>query len=245
MHDARLFRRVVPWLLVAAIGLPPSPAAAAAGRDPWERVTALKPETHLMVAVAGPPVADGVSGDDLSVLEGWLVSGDASGLVLRHTDSTWTKATVKHIQSGQPAISREAMYTGSSEIVISRERVVQVAVVKEGSSWYAIPLVVAAFVGGVAICVGTIWAMGESGTSGLPSGDDSACGPFTFFVLPFIMGVWAYRKTDDIRRSEKVIYVAPVRSELLDGKHAPHPEGEVAGKGADEHVVATLSGRHE
>jgi len=32
---------------------------------------------------------------------------------------------------------------------------------------------------------------------------------------------------------------------LLDGEHAPHPEGEVPGKGADEHVVAAHGGRRE
>ena len=250
MHDAHLFRRVVTCLLIVAIGLPPFPAAAG-GRDRWERVTALKPDAHLMVAVVGSPAAAGIPGSDLRVLEGWLVSGDASGLILQHTDSTWTKAEVRYIRGGQPAISREAMYTRSSEVEIPREQVVQVVVVKEGRPWYVLPVAVAAFAGGVLVCVGAFWALGESGSSDWPSGEDSACGPFTIFALPFLMGVWAYRKMDDLRRSEKVIYEAPsIRrflgaAELLDGEYAPHPEGEVAGKGADEHVVATLGGRHD
>ena len=211
MHDAHLFRRVVTCLLIVAIGLPPCPAAAG-GRDQWDRVMTLKPDTHLMVAVVGPTVAAGFSGDNPTVLEGWLVSGDASGLVLRHVDSTRTQATVKYPRGGQPAISREVVYTRSGEVVISRKRVVQVVVVREGRPWYAIPLIVAAVAGGVAICVGTLWAMGESGSSDWPSGEDSAFGPFTIFALPFLMGGWAYRKTDDARRSEKVIYVAPDRA---------------------------------
>jgi hypothetical protein len=209
MYDAQVFRRVVTGFLIVAVGLPPSPAAAAARPDRWDRVTALKPDTHLLVAVVGPTVAAGFSGDDPTVLEGWLVSGDASGLVLRYVESVRTQASVKYPRGVQQAVSREVVHTQSGEVVISRQRVVQVVVVREGRPWYSVPLVVAAVAGGVAICVGTIWAMGASGTSGWPSGEDSALGPFTFFALPFLLGVWAYRKTDDIRRSEKVIYEAP------------------------------------
>jgi hypothetical protein len=217
MHDARLFRRAVACLLILAICLHPSPATAGR-RDQWNRVTALKPDTHLMVAVVGTPVAAGFSADDPKVLEGWLVSVDASGLVLRHVDSTVLQVKAKYPRGDRPAISREAVYTRSDELVILRNQVVQVVVVREGRPWYSIPLVVAAVAGGVAICVGTMWAMDESGTSGWPSGEDSAFGPFTFFALPFLMGAWAYRKTDDARRSEKVIYVAPDRAVTQGGE---------------------------
>ena len=210
MHDARLFRRAVACLLILAIGLPPS-RATAGGRDQWNRVTALKPNTHLIVAVIEPTVAAAFSAGDPRVLEGWLVSADASGLVLRHVDSTRIQVKAKYPRGDQPAVSREAVYTRSDEVLISRKQVVQVVVVQEGRPWYALPVAVAAFAGGVLVCVGTIWAMGESGTSGWPSGEDSAWGPFTIFALPVLMGMWAYRKMDDPRRSEKVIYIAPER----------------------------------
>jgi hypothetical protein len=195
MPDARLVRRVVLWFLIAAIGLPPSPAAAAGGRDQWSRVTALKPNTHLIVAVVGRPGTAGPSGNGLTVLEGWLASADAGRIVLGCAQDARTR-------SG-------ATYTRSDDVEIPRERVVQVVVVKEGRPWWAIPLGVAAVAGSILLCVGILWALDASGSNELPSSDDSAYGPFTIFALPVLTGIWAYRKLDDVRRSEKVIYVAP------------------------------------
>jgi hypothetical protein len=195
MRNALLLRRIVLWFLVAAIALPPSPAAAASGPGNWSKVTALKPETHLIVTVIGRPGPPQSGSDPRRAVEGWCVSADASGLVLRPIEDTWT----------QP----KGMYTPSADVAIPRARVVQVVVVKEGRPWYAIPLVVAAVAGGVVLCFGTLWALAGSGSGEWPTGDDSPYGWLTIFALPVVMGVWAYRKTDDIRRSEKVIYEAP------------------------------------
>jgi hypothetical protein len=195
MRDARLFRRVVLWLLVIAIGLPPSPAAAAGGRSQWSRVTALKPDTHVIVAVAGRSGSAEPAGSNVRALEGWLGSADASGLVLRLIEDTWT----------QP----KGMYTRSGDVAIPRERVVQVVVVKSGRPWWAVPLIVAALAAGVAVCVGV--AVGIAHNPGSLSGVESdTLGPFAILAVlavPVIMVIWAGQKADNAR-SEKVIYQA-------------------------------------
>jgi hypothetical protein len=190
MRDARLASRVVLWFLIAVIGLPPSPAAAAGGLGQWSRVAALKPRTHVIVSSLGRP---GTAGNGLTVLEGWLASADAGSIVLGCTQDARTRSGVTYIRS--------------DDVEIPRESVVQVVVVKEGRPWWAIPLVVAAVAGGVVLCIGTLLALNDGST--WPEDDDSEYGWFTIFALPGLMGAWAYRKTDDVRRSEKVIYVEP------------------------------------
>lgn len=191
MHDARQFRRVIPWLVVAAIGLPPAPASAAGGRSQWPRVTSLKRDTHLVVSVAGRPGSTGPAGCEEKVLEGWLVWADANGLVLRHVEGARTHSGVA--------------YTRSGDVEIPRECVAQVTAVRERRPWWAIPLVVAAVAGGIVLCVGVLEAMGST----WPEGDDTTWGPLAVFAAPFVMGAWAYRKGDRPVRTEKVIYQAP------------------------------------
>jgi hypothetical protein len=192
MYDARLASRVVLWFLIAAIGLPPSPAAAAGGRGQWSQVTKLKPDTHVIVAVAGRSGSAEPAGSNVRALEGWLGSADASGLVLRLIEDPLT----------QP----KGTYTRSGDVAIHRERVVQVVVVKEGRPWWAIPLVVAAVAGGIVLCIGALEALADGST--WPEGDDRSCGALALFAAPVVLGKWAYRKIDDVPRSEKVIYQA-------------------------------------
>lgn len=192
MPNAPLFRGVVLWFLIVAIGLPPTPAAAG-GRSQWERVIALKANTHLMVAIVAPPATAAFPGANPRVLEGWLAWADASCLVLQHIEGDWT-------QSGTTS-------TRSGDVEIPRERVVEVTVVKERRPWWAIPLVVAAVAGGIVLCIGALEALADGST--WPEGDDTNCGPLAVFAAPFVMGGWADRKTDRPVRSEKVIYRAP------------------------------------
>ena len=193
MHHVRPFRRVVLWLLVVATGLPSSPAVAADGRSQWSRVTALKQDTHLIVSVAGWPGPTGPAVGGEEALEGWLVWADANGLVLRQVEGVWTQPGTTSIRS--------------REVEVSRQRVVQVTVVNERRPWWAIPLVVAAVAGGIVLCIGALEALTDGST--WPDGDDTGCGPLAVFAVPFVMGGWAYRKTDRPVRSEKVIYRAP------------------------------------
>jgi hypothetical protein len=192
MHDASLFGPVVPCLLILAIGLPPTPATAAGGLSQWSRVTSLKRDTHLIVAVAGRPGPTGPAGSEEKVLEGWLVWADASGLVLQHVEGDWT-------QSGTS--------TRSGDVEITRERVAEVTAVKERRPWWAVPLVVAAVAGGIVLCIGALEVLTDGST--WPEGDDTNWGPLAVFAAPFVMGGWAYSKTDRPVRSEKVIYRAP------------------------------------
>jgi hypothetical protein len=182
MRNASLFHRVVLLSLVAAVGFPASPAIAAGGPGQWSRVTALRPDTPVIVTFVEPSVPPRPGMDGEKVVECWFVRAGVDDLVL---------------------------YLDGRIVTIPRERVVKVAVVTERRPWYAIPLIVAAVAGGVVLCVGTLLALAEAGSGGWLSGDDSEDGWLTIFVLPVTMGVWAYRKTDNAKRSVKVIYRAP------------------------------------
>ena len=180
MRGALLVNRVVLWTLVAAIGLPPTPATAAGPSGKWSRVTALKPDTQVVVTLVGPP------GPIQESVEGYHVSADSGGLV------------VGVIRSDLRAV----------DVTIPRDRVAQVAIVTEGRQWYRIPLVVGAVIGGAIIAVGVLWLTSKFG-SGWPSDDDSEYGFLSVFALPVLAGIWAYRRTEGGEPSLKVIYKAP------------------------------------
>jgi hypothetical protein len=167
MRGALLFSRVVLWTLVAAVGVPPAPATAAGPPGDWLRVTALKPETRVVVTL-----------DDGETVDGWFVSAGPRGLVV-------------HLVG---------------DVAIPRERVMQVAIVKDGRPWYTIPLIVAAVAGGVALTVGVVWGLTASPTY-LDDGSD--WGFLAVFAIPVLAGIWAYRRMEGGRMSLKVIYKAP------------------------------------
>jgi hypothetical protein len=194
MRHALMLRRVVVWALVAAIVLPAAPAAAGGAPSQWSRVIALKSDTRVVVTVVAEAGAQ-LGSDGPDVVEGWFWSAGVDGVVLR--------------VAGNAVARLGAKMTWLNDVAIPRAQIAEVAVVKEGRPWYAIPLVVAAVAGGVVLCLGSLWALADSGSSGWPSGDDSAYGFLTIFALPVIMGMWAYRKTDTVKRSVKVIYRAP------------------------------------
>lgn len=183
MRTASLFHRVVLWFLVAAVGFPASPATAAGGPGRWSRVTALRPDTPVIVTFVEPSVPPRPGMDGEKGVECWFVRAGVDDLVL---------------------------YLDGRIVTIPRERVVTVGVVKERRPWYAIPLTVAAVAGGVALSIGMLLALAEPASGGAQAVDDSEYGWLTIFVLPVTMGVWAYRKTDNAKRSVKVIYRAPV-----------------------------------
>jgi hypothetical protein len=168
MRAGSLFSRVVLWTLVAAIGVPPAPATAAGPPGNWLRVTALRPDTRIVVTL-----------DDEETVDGWFVSAGPRGLVVH--------------------LIRD-------DVAIPRDRVVQVAIVKDGRPWYTIPVVAAAVAGGVAITAGVLWLIGTH--SWWYPDDDSDWGFLAVFAMPVLSGIWAYRRIEG-KLSLKVIYKAP------------------------------------
>jgi hypothetical protein len=59
MRAGCLLSRVVLWTLVAAIGLPPASATAAGPPRNWLRVTALKPDTRVVVTLDNEETVEG------------------------------------------------------------------------------------------------------------------------------------------------------------------------------------------
>jgi len=53
-----------------------------------------------------------------------------------------------------------------------------------------------------------LWSVAAIGIPPSPAGDDGGYGWLIIFALPVVMAEWAYRKIDDIPRSEKGIYRA-------------------------------------
>jgi len=195
MRDARLFHRVVLWLLVIAIGLAPSPAAAAGGRGQWSKVAALKPDTRVLVTFLKSPAPSEPGNGRQEAIDGYVVWAAADALALSGYRSRGADSRARGTTTG---------------VTIPRERIVEVAVVNAGRPWWAVPLIVAALAAGVAVCVGV--AVGIANNPDILSGVESdTLGPFAILAVlavPVIMVIEAGQKADN-GRSVKVIYQAP------------------------------------
>jgi hypothetical protein len=196
MRDVRLFYRVVLWFLIAAIGLPPSPAAAAGGQGRWSKVETLKPDTRVVVTFVKSASRSQPGGEPQEAVDGYVVWAAADALAL----------------SGYRSRGADARAGGTTTgVTIPRERIVAVAVVNDGRPWWAIPLFVAALAAGIAVCVSV--AVGVARNPDILSGVESdTLGPFAILAVlavPVIMVIAAGDKIDNRRPSVKVIYRAP------------------------------------
>jgi len=196
MRDVRLFHRVVLWSLVAAIGLPPSPAAAAGGQGQWSKVVALKPDTRVVVRFVKSPDRSRPGSEPQEAVDGYVVWAGADALTL----------------SGYRSKGADSRALGTTtRVTVPRGQIVEVAVVKDGRPWWAIPLLVAALAVGVAVCVGV--AVGIAQNPDILSGVESdTLGPFailTVLAVPVIMVIWAGGEIENRQPSVKVIYQAP------------------------------------
>jgi len=132
---------------------------------------------------------------DEETVDGWFVSAGASGLTVH---------VIGH------------------DVVLPRDRVHRVAIVKDGRPWYAIPVAAAAAAGGLAVTVGILLGVGRQCRSGAV---DSVCtldadeSPWFFllFAIPVVAGAWAYSKIER-KPLLKVIYQAPEAT-----RHPPDP----------------------
>jgi hypothetical protein len=196
MRDDRLFHRVVLWSLVAAIGLPSSPAAAGGGPGQWSKVEALNPDTRVVVTFVKSASSSRPGSEPQEAVDGYIVRAGADALTL----------------SGYRSKGADAKAPGTTpRVTIPRGQIVEVAVVKDGRPWWAIPLFVAALAAGIAVCVGV--AVGVAQNPDLLSGVESdTLGPFAILAVlavPVIMVISAGDKIDNRRPSVKVIYRAP------------------------------------
>jgi hypothetical protein len=134
MRDNRPASRVVLWFLIAAIGLPPSPAAAAGGRGQWSKVETLKPDTRVVVTFVKSASRSQPGSEPQEAVDGYVVWAAADALAL----------------SGYRSRGADARAGGTTTgVTIPRERIVEVAVVNDGRPWWAIPLFVAALAAGM------------------------------------------------------------------------------------------------